>query len=370
MAYTRVDDNGLVIYGASGLGACSQALLLDRLGVTGDPPPDWLAKAYSEGNDNEQIIVDMLRTTSVFHRVPNSVLEKEGYTFGEWDEDRGVDYSSQVRVEAKVIPGVVVRSHLDGIVELVKVPEGWTRDQDHDAKRFVLEVKAFGDSYWQTFQSKGLDGFPGYKLQVTAQMKGAGLPAIFCVGHKDKNGKVYEIKYEIVDDLPVKWMEVIGKINEVEKRIKDSTLDGPDCELPLMYPCPYWRLHDPDLKGVPVMLSDENSELTERTLLISLGEEYERHKAAEKHHKELKTKAAQGVQEWFDGKGLAGEKVEVGYWEIEDYKQPMPGGLDEEKMVKDGVEVEKYRKPGWTMRYPKVKKRNSNPVEIEGKKGK
>lgn len=351
MAYTRVDDEGLVIYGASGLGACPVALYYDRQGVTAEAPPEWLQTAYNQGNDNEQVILSMLHTTVPAFRVltPDECVDI-GYQMGEYDEQRGVDYSQQVRVDAPVLPGVIVRAHLDGITKLETVPDGWTRDQDTVGKLFIVEAKALGDSLWTKWKSVGINVIASYPWQVSAQMKGAGLPCLFVVGHKDKNGRVFEIDYKFVDEPPVKWIDVIKKIKDIEAEKVE------ECPLPLMYPCPYYPLHNPDNgKGNVVQLDDTNTDSTERMLLISLGEEYERHKIAEAHHKDLKKKAAEEVAKWFDEHRMKGGTVKAGAWQITDTVQQRTGAPDFDALPADIVIP---KKPGYEVRYPTVVKIN------------
>lgn len=364
MAYSKVevaeDGTETVVYGASGIGSCPVALYYDRSGVTPEPPPQWLQDAYDQGNDNEDTILEMLQQRTPFTLLDLGDLVGYGYQMGEYDEDRQVDYSRQVRVEAKVLPGVIVRAHLDGIAMLRVIPEGWTREQDTTDKRFIVEVKALGDTLWERWKKVGINIIPSYPWQVSAQMKGAGLPCVFVVGHKNKEGRVFEIDYRIIDEPPVKWMEVIKKIGKVEKGDVD---DG--CPLPLMYPCPYYPLHDPDAVAGGsrelVVLDDTNTTQTERTLLISLGEEYERHKAAEAHHKDLKSKAAANVAKWFDDHHMKGGVVKAGYWQITDIVQNKDGAIDFAKlfqMLPDKITLPK--KPKYEVRYPNVKKAEGN----------
>lgn len=360
MAYTKVEygvnqETGeateTVVYGASGLGSCSVALYYDRQGVTPEPPPQWLQEAYNQGNENEGLILDMFQQATPFRLLDLGDVVGYGYSLGEYDEDRGVDYSNQVRVEAKVLPGVVVRAHLDGIAELTVPESGWIRDQDTTGKKFVVEVKALGDTLWQAWKARGINIISSYPWQVTAQMKGAGLPCIFVVGHKDKNGRVFEIDYKIIDEPPIKWMEVIKKIGAIEKEQVE------DCPLPMMYPCPYYPLHNPEnTRKDVVVLDDTNTDQTERLLLISLGEEYQRHLAAEKHHKELKAKASAEVAKWFDEHRMKGGTVKAGAWQITDIVQDKAGAIDFEKLMPMLGDVEVPHKPRYEVRYPGVTK--------------
>jgi hypothetical protein len=352
VAYSKVED-GVVVYGASGIGACPVALYYDRQGMTGEPFPERLMQAFSEGVDNEQLILDMLQEKAPFTLLEKPELEFAGYKFGVYDEDRKVDYSDQVRVEAPVLPGVIVRAHLDGVCELVKVPEGWTREQDTDGKRFIVEAKALGDALWEKWKKVGIDIIDHYPWQVSAQMKGAGLPCVFVVGHKDKTGKVFEIDYKILDELPVKWIEVIKKIKMVEA----GTIEDTDCPTPFMYPCPFFPLHNPLVqagKTGMITLDDDNSDRQERVLLLSLAEQLEEHRVKEKHHKEMKDNAQKAVNEWLDEHGFKGGTLSVGAYIVNDIVSDKPGAINGGLMEEAGLDPDKYRGKGYTVRYATV----------------
>lgn len=366
MAYSRLEtvvnaqtgeDDELVVYGASGLGACPVALYYDRQGITGEPTPDWLQTAYNQGNDNERLILDMFESRSPFTLLTDEQCVEAGYRFGEWDTDRGVDYSAQVRVETQVLPGVVVRAHLDGIGRITVPDIGWTRKQDKTGDLFIVEVKALGDALWDAWKTKGIEIVKSYPWQVSAQMKGAGLPCVFVVGHKDKDGKVYEIDWKFVDELPVKWIDVIKKIGKVEK----GDIEDTDCPVPFMYPCPYYPLHNPDLsKGAAgiVVMNDENSTQQERILFLSLAEEVERHRAAEKHHKELKERAQAACNEWLDKAEVKGMKLDIGPYIANDVVQERDGAIRADLLVADGIDVNKYKGGKYTVRYVTLTKKD------------
>lgn len=348
MAWTWEHD-GKVYYTASALGYCSKGLLYDRLGVTPEPPPEWLQQAFDQGSENEQRIVEMAHDSLIWRSVDKEQLAADGYEFGVYMEDRDKDYSDQVRVLANVTPGIVVQSHLDGVVEMWAKPVGFTNSSDLGDRR-VLEVKAFGDSLWEKFYRHGIKAFPHYEYQVAAQMKGAGLPGLFVVGHKGSDGKVFEIKEQYLDELPVKWMDVIRKILAIEA-VVEGRVENLACEKPLQYPCPYYKLHEPD--EIP-MVEDE----TERKLLISLAEEYERHRIAEKHHKDMKQRAGKAVAEFFDRRGEKGGKVRVGHWQVTDTVFMKEGAISADKLLETfpGFDVGKYRNSEYEVRYPTVTK--------------
>lgn len=373
MAYSKIetaeDGTELVVYGASGIGCCPVALYYDRQGLTPEPTPAWLQEAYNQGNDNEQLILAMFQERTPFTLLMHEESQALGYNLGEFDSDRGVDYSDQVRVEARVLPGVVVRAHLDGLCRLTLPDIGWTREQDTDGKLFIVEVKALGDTLWNAWKSKGVDIVPAYPWQVSAQMKGAGLPCVFVVGHKGKDGKVYEIDYRILDEPPIKWIDVIKKIGAVEK----GTVEDTDCPSPFMYPCPYYPLHNPDLSkgnaGIVVM-NDDNSIQTERVLFLSLVEEVERHRTSEKHHKEMKERAQKAANDWLDERALKGAKLDIGPYIVNDNVSPREGPVKADKLVADGIDITKYKGDGYEVRYVTLTKKGAaDKGKDQGKEG-
>lgn len=354
MGYTYETEDGLVVYAASAVGNCSKALVYDRLGITQEPPPDWLQKAYDEGTSSENPILRSLEQQCVWALLNKDELTERGYEFGEYMEDRGKDYSDQVRVRAHVFPHVVVQAHLDGVGRMRSKPQGWTRETDELDHLRVVEVKAFGKTYWDRFIEKGLAGFPLYQWQMAVQMKGAGLPGLFVVGRKgETTGDIVEIKSEYVDELPVKWLDVIRKIGAIEA-VVEGRVEDIACEQPLQYPCPFYKLHDGDAGEVGTVEDD-----TERRLVISLAEEYERHRIAEKHEKDLKQRAGKSIAEFFDNRGEKGGKVKVGHWQVSDVVFERDGGWDEEAIrqaMPDSVQLDSLKKPKVEVRYPKVEK--------------
>ena len=188
--YTKELADGRVCYSASSIGYCSAALYRDRLGVTHEPPPENIRRAWAEGNDNESRIIELLQSQKVWKALDFERLHKAGFGFGEYDSDRGQDYSRQVRVERSIGERIVVRAHLDGIGEMVAVPPLW-KDFMSVGDLAIIEAKAFGDSYWETWmrnrEDKTLSAFPNYAWQVSVQMIASGLPCVFVVGKKDKS---------------------------------------------------------------------------------------------------------------------------------------------------------------------------------------
>lgn len=355
-----------VFYTASAIGSCTRALVYDRQGMSHEPTPEWLLDKFREGVENEQPILERLyRDKPGWKLYDKGELEARGFEFGVYLPDRDVDYSNQIRVRVPIGQRVIVQGHGDGVAYR------WLAGDERYGEGRVVEAKAFGPSYWDKFIRHGLAGFPYYQWQLTILMKGTGLPGLFVVGRKDDDGVVQEIKIEEVDELPVRWVEVIGKVMRVEKFVADGVV--PDCELPLMYPCPFFPYHD-EVEGPDV---DE----TKLFLLESLASEYDRHGKIAKEHNEKKRDIGKEIQAFFDeefGPLILGPEqaedpeakraprsvltpnlkiTDVGYWN--------EGDIDGTRLAADGIDPAKYRKPGYPTRYPKVTKRTGGKAETD-----
>lgn len=344
MTYTKEQLDGTVIYSASSIGYCSAALYWDRLGVTHEAPPENIRKAWAEGNDNEQRIIDMLASQKVFRPLNYDMLVAEGYTFGEYMPERNQDYSKQVRVEKRA-GNVIIRAHLDGIGR-VTVPAGLDNGWDFGQKA-VIEAKAFGDSYWSKWQSGGLAAFPTYEWQCSIQMHGTGLPMVFVVGKKNKNGVVDFIETQLVTEPPISWGKIAAKVARIEKAVAENKV--PACEEPIMYPCPFYTRHqgpEVDAFGQP---TSENLEFIvegqRATTLKILVERYEAHKKHEAEHKREADVAKETILSYFTGDdGLPSDVVVV----ADGVKfKAKPGGrkgsLQEAKLKEAGLNPDDFR---------------------------
>lgn len=247
------------VYPASGLGGCQTALIARGMGLVPADMPEKLQPALDAGKENEPRILQMLERTPDFdarqHRITiqdefllkgvwrlydAADYEKLNIETGEWDEERGVDYSGQPRVWLPIGTSAVVRAHPDGIG--VKVVKGKVE------QRRVVEVKAFGDELWDRWVRRGWAEFPGYAMQMSVQMYAAGasilktpksfMPGMFVVGHKNEEGVAFELSVLELDKPPVELKTILAKVMNVEKYVKREEL--PAC-VEGRWPCPfYW----------------------------------------------------------------------------------------------------------------------------------
>lgn len=367
---TWEDGNGDIFYTASSLGNCDAALYYDRLGVEGQPFPANMQKAMDESGGLETTILEMLESKLVWRRIGRSDLEAAGWKFGEYNAGRGVDYSDQVRVTATIraangddTPAIRVPSHLDSILSLDFAPIDMVKRR---GEQRMGEVKAFGDQYWAKFKKEGLAGFPGYQLQLSAQMIGAGerignrwMQALFIVGHKDGRGGVDEIVVEEVDTPPIPWGRVRSRILDIERAVDEKVV--PVCPEPVKYPCPFFQFHASATEPTGGLSESEQS------LLDKAAAQYELGKVKEDEGKMIKAGAAAVLLELFDRVNKAAgdsvaplDKLRGVSYQVTEVTSNRAGGIDDDKLgvllKTAGITKADIQKPGTVSRYPKVTK--------------
>jgi hypothetical protein len=342
------------------------------MGQQPNDPPGSILKAYGEGIDNEPIILSLLQRDYVWRVLGKDELSSIGYQFGEWNEERGVDYREQVRVELKIGERIVIGAHLDGIAECLIEGNAIGFEQ-----HCVVEVKAFGDGFWKRFKKEGVKGFPGYQWQVSVQMHGTGLPLLFVVGHKGSDGKVFEILTETVLVPPIGKGMFAAKLGRIEKAVAlgDAGSSGLQCPTPFAFPCPYYPLHDGEQDqiygAVPSGTEQPTyAEANEAREVDSLAGQYnetrEQIEILEVRRKGIvgslieKFDKVNGDKDVVGGKKERVKKFLGSRFTVSDVVTVRTGGLDEEAMVKEGVNVEKYRKPGSSSRSIRVTERKTD----------
>lgn len=345
-SYTHIEDNN-IIYSVSSIGFCERALWYDRRGITHAPIPFKIQRGMDEGTEQEDDVIALFTRDNIWHVKQYEELKDDGWSFGEYMEDRGKDYSKQVRVEKDLPKGVVLRGHLDGIAVVKSRPLSYPFNIGDQA---VVEAKLFTDSLWSQYKRGKLAAFPKYQWQVSAQMHATGLPVIFIVGHKGSDRKVFEIDYEFVTKPPISLGQFVAKVLRIER-----ALDADD-ELSLpcvpMFPCPFYQLHEEDVKEAIDVEAD---------IVDSLAVRYLELQEIEKAGKEAADKRLAIRDQMLelmrgdDGK-ISPEKVlRGGEYEISDSSFWNAGRVSEEKLKADGIDVEKY-KQGFTAKKVTVKK--------------
>lgn len=326
---TYVDEaTGLVIYRASGTGNCIKGLVASRLGLTPEDHPDWLLDKFAEGVKAEPIILDRFAKETGWKLLdphdPGSYANLGPMVSRNPHDD-------QFLLEIPVGSKVIIRCHLDGIGYCYM-----DRSNGRMGQTRVVEVKAFGKTYWDKYLKQGIMAFPYYSAQLSIQMYGTGLPGIFVVAQKDADGELTgEWNIDYYDEPPVSMGSIKAKIAKVESHVARGAL--PDCDFN-QYPCQFYYLHDDGGEPAPVT---EIGEGVMSDMFDTACEGYLRGQALEKEGKALKKANGDIIKQWFDDEKKKGEKVESGRYEVQDY-------VEQRKDVTI---------PGYELRYPKIKEK-------------
>jgi len=214
------------VYRASAIGGCMKALVYGRMGMEGQPPPEWLQERFDEGH---------------YHEAP--ILAR-------FEDDQGYSlFGEQMVVEIKVKPGVVVRGHIDAYTHLA-------------TGKCVVDAKAVTENTFKVLEKGGMAEYDWQQSAYCAALEADQ----FCLacGIKDRDKPLAEQLVEVryLWDKPRYTISDIRKrILEVERHAKNGTL--PDCTD--MYPCPFFHLHDDDeaepesieLAGIDIQVLDK-----------------------------------------------------------------------------------------------------------------
>jgi hypothetical protein len=217
------DDRGIAyregdttIYRASAVGGCIRALVAALTGYETNYYPsahNILSLAADEGNLHEGAVIDRLRDM--------------GYRVDE----------QQSQVEYRVVKGIVIRGHSDGIIYPPKAR----------APR-ILEVKTMSKvryKNWKSFDT-ALDAlrdpeFAKYGVQITVYMLAHGIEkVVYAVKNRDSG----ELDVQEFAAYPFSPKEIRRKILKAESAAMKDTL--PDCDIPdsARFFCGYQDLHD------------------------------------------------------------------------------------------------------------------------------
>jgi len=224
-------EREVIVYRASSVGRCQRRLLYARIGKAESPPPEVI----QSGMDS------------------SAALEVPVIKAFEADHDVEV-WGSQLELEAPVQPGVILRAHPDGLCR-----------SEATGQSGIVEVKVFGDSFWDKWQQGGLGAFPHYRDQIVATMAAArasvsDMEVLGCwmvVGHKTKEGHLTgSLSITWVPWRYADWVMIMKRIREVEEAYQlyrrtrgKEGVKGLGC--PAEFGCPYWTLHDE--KEIPVL---------------------------------------------------------------------------------------------------------------------
>jgi hypothetical protein len=218
-------ENGIHVYRASAIGMCVRALAASLLG-------------YDEGRYE--------RTQTIMENAASQGDLLEGHVLERLGEQGFVISQRQLMTETRVIPGAVVRGHVDGLATSgpgVVVNAG-------------VEVKTMSkDRYakWKSSDGDLLGEFRSYGWQVSAYWEGMERLLNTAIGSYvyaviDRNSG--ELDVRVLTEPPVSWRDIKRKIIKVEGFV--ITDDLPDCNVTdggERYFCPFVFLHDEDVSG-------------------------------------------------------------------------------------------------------------------------
>ncbi len=224
------------VYRASSVGRSLRCLSSARQGYDPLPPPEYLLEAAEAGNRYEVIVKGRLRQL--------------GYRIS----------GEQGQIDFPVIPGVVIRGHLDGSHCL----------SPNDPVDRILEVKSMSQRVFDTWMPYGFEKFPEYAAQLSSYMHAEGArrnqgkvpEAVYAVVNRDTD----ELDIRVIKEPPVPIQSIIQKVALAEQFASMSQL--PVCDSASQYSCPYSYLCDRD-----EILFEEVEEGTE-AMLRSLGDKY------------------------------------------------------------------------------------------------
>lgn len=211
IAYVEGPESRLLhVYRASGVGSCVKALVAALMGYEEQRYPKAekiMEDAAREGNLHERSILEYMR--------------EQGWDIG----------GSQAPFSVRVIPGVIIRGHVDG----------FGTHEDYPEEEFVVEAKTMSNDRFKLWKAEGWAAFRGYAWQISAYMKATGLRGLYAI----KNRNSGEVIWFILDEPPVKW----GTIREHLIRAEMAYLKGdlPPCDdvdAGEKFFCPYVYLHD------------------------------------------------------------------------------------------------------------------------------
>ena len=270
------------VYRASSLGYSLEALVAGHLGYSPVDAPEFIQKAYAEGNRIEPLAIEKLKAAGWDIRTKQKEINANG------------DYQMEVTLE--VIPDkVMVVGHIDGVGSLLT-----------EFPLSVVEIKMMADQSWRAFKKHGWDA-PGlvqkYKWQASAYMLATGLPHFMVAWNKDTEEIVIEFREEPFYTIS----DIARKLKVAEDYIAQGLVpDG--CS---DFPCPYYYLHPP--KDEVARADGELEGLLQSWLTWDRAEKQAK-KAKDQHRERILQLTGEGLAAKV--KGECGVTVET-YWQKE-----------------------------------------------------
>lgn len=312
------EEDGITVYRVSSLGTCIRALWAYKQGLEPANTPEWLQEKFEQGNVAEPIIIDM--------------IEKQ---YG------GVVSHKQDLVEIAIGRTAIIRGHPDGIYTQI------LNGLEIEGSKAVLECKALAKGTYEKFK-RAIENdiltseFPYYAAQISILMEYYGLPALFAIGIKNDDGVVESIETFVLEEPPISLKEIKLKIIKLE-RMKEM----PECDISV-YPCPFYILHD-----------EKDPVVSEDAWLGMMAKGYYEAHLAQKRAEQTKKDTGDYIKKTMDEVAPDGDEVEVhdgsgDEWKIKMVHNKGRKGFDADAAKKDGIDVDKYMKPGTPYSYPNI----------------
>lgn len=238
------DGETIVVYRASGLGACTRALVAMSQKYIAAPVGEFMQEVFDEGHEAEPLIRAAYEEQTE-NWVMNDQLEIE--------LDLGEMHGRQV----------IVRGHIDGE----------SCPPDDKGNPMLFEAKKFRESTWSKFLSQGVECNVNYPWQVSVYMHALDLDECDFVGGRVSfddwnNMTLEEIHVKHLAQPPFSLGAIRKRIASIEKLIHQG-FDAKEVECQRsMYPCPYFKLHDWDEENDAYQLPVDGDEGEVATLLL------------------------------------------------------------------------------------------------------
>jgi len=277
------EEDGLIIYRASGFMSCPKALVAARQGYEGLPPPKKTQELFDAGHEAEEEALKVLI-------------------------DKYLIVGRQGSVQLPLTHRIVIKGHIDAL--------------SSDSLTTIVEVKSQSSAAWDDFEKKGWESgyFPKYKWQVSAYMLALDMPLRLVRFNRDTE----EVEEEVIQTPFYSLDQIREKVLLVEAAARSGDLPS-EC-VDRMYPCPFYYLHE-----------DEQVERSEEEGLEILAATYHKNLAEEKKAKGRKETARLALRE-----SLGLGKTDVGEWRVNFYKQKNPARLDWERVEEAGIDLSPY----------------------------
>ena len=271
-----VEDDGTIVYRASGLGMCDRIYAALEQGYEPASHPAWFQQVLDEGTAMEATIREMFV-----------------------EEYQQIVEGDQQEVELEIMPGIVIRGHIDGYLP----------DKEGDA---LWEGKKVRPSGWEAFKRKGVEWHKNYPMQVSVYMHALGTEHLLFTGglYDPEKEEIIETYTHAYHQPPVNLLGIRKRIAKLEGLI-DSGKHAMDIACPSTpdYPCPFFFLHDEDA-GEP---SERPGDDVIAPLVTELARLQAEKAALDKQSRDLDKgiKAyKEGVEGWWEAMGLENDGEE------------------------------------------------------------